>query len=333
MTGNSTHRRDVLKVIGGGMAVGMAGLSGCLGDDGEFPSESLTAVIPFDEGGGSDTIIRQMQEPLSEELGEDIRIENVPGAGAMRGIGQLLNEEPDGYTFGKFNPLTTSIQAMINPPDFEIQDLKGLATIGSTALTIITHADHEIEDLDDLHDRYEDGEFDNFGGLGAQYLPHAMTLKQEYGIDWGNYIQYTGAGPINQAVASGEVPAAVNADVSSVPVIDDGTAEVLAILTTSGSTVFPDVPDVTDQGYGEMDALGQITRSMWVPPGVPDDELRTLTDAVEVAVESDTVQDFSEESGIRMAYGPPEDADDVLDEIWEDIPNVVDLDELREAAE
>lgn len=328
-----TTRRNALKLIGGGAAAGTVGLAGCLGDGGEYPSESLTAVIPFDEGGGSDTIIRQMVGPLSDELGEDIQIDNIPGAGAMRGIGELLNSAPDGYTFGKFNPLTTGIESLINPPDFEYEDLKGLATIGGTALVVVTHADHEVEDMNDLMDRYEDGEFENIGGLGAQYLPHAMFFKEEFDIPWNNYIQYSGAGPINEAVASGEVPAAVNADLSAVPVIEDGSAEVTAILTTQGSSVFPDVSDIEEQGFGEMDAIGQITRSMWVPPETDEDNLEVLTEAVEVAVESDEVQEWADETGNRMEYGPPEEADEVLEGIFEDIPNVVDIEELREAAQ
>lgn len=326
-------RRDALTTLGAGAAAGLTGLGGCLGAEGEYPADPLTVIIPFDEGGGSDTIVRQMADPLSEELGQDLRIENVPGAGAMRGIGQLIGSEPDGYTFGKFNPLTTSIQALINPPDFEFRDLKGLATIGSNALVVITDTDLEIEGIDDLIDRYADGDLENFGGLGAQYLPHAMFFKERYDMQWDNYIQYSGAGPINQAIASGEVPAAVNADLSSVSVVEDGNAEVAAVLTTSGSTVFPDVPDVTESGYDEMDFLGQITRSMWVPPETPEDRLETLTEAVEATVESDTVQDWADETGNRMAYGPPENADQVLDQIWEEIPEVVDVEELREAAE
>lgn len=328
-----TTRRTFLKTSG--IAGATATVAGCLGgdEDAEFPSESLTAVIPFDEGGGSDTIIRQMAEPLSNELGEEIEIENVPGAGAMRGIGQLLNSETDGHTFGKFNPLTTSIQAMINPPDFEVQDLKGLATIGSTALTVIADADLEIDGMDDLVDRYNDGEINNLGGLDANYLPHAEFFRERYGMEYGNYIQYSGAGPINQAVASGEVPAAVNADVSSLPVTEDDDAEVVAVLTTNGSTVFPDAPDVTDGGFEHMDFIGQVTRSMWVPPETDPDAIETLTGAVEATVNSDAIQSFSEDSGIRMAYGPPEEADDILDSVWREIPDVIDLEDLREAAE
>ncbi|SFC69184.1 Tripartite-type tricarboxylate transporter, receptor component TctC [Halobiforma haloterrestris] len=327
------NRRKALTTIGAATATGMTGLAGCLGADGEYPSDPLTAIVPFDEGGGSDTIIRQMAGPLSEELEEDIRIENVPGAGAMRGIGQLITAEPDGYTFGKFNPLTTSIQALINPPDFEFQDLKGLATIGSNALVVITDTELEIEGLGDLVDRYDDGEIDNIGGLGAQYLPHAMFFKERYGMEWDNYIQYSGGGPINQAVASGEVPAAVNADLSSIGVVEEGNADVAAVLTTSGSAVFPDATNVTDQGFEEMDFLGQVTRSMWVPPETPEDRIEPLTEAVEATIESETIQNWADETNNRMAYGLPEEADQVLEQIWTEIPDVVDIEELREAAE
>ena len=325
-----TRRRTVLKAIG---VTGLAGLAGCLGDEGEFPDGDLTALIPFDEGGGSDTYIRQMADPLSNELGQDIRVDNVPGAGAMRGIGQLLTSDPDGYTFSKFNPLTTSIEAMINPPDFEMQELKGLATIGFNAIVVIADADEELADFDEAVDRYADGEFENIGGLGANYLPKAMFFQERYGMPWDNYIQYSGAGPINQAVASGEVPLAITSDEGATAAVDGGDADVLAVLTSNGSSVFPDAPTITDLGYDEMDFLGQVTRSMWVPPETDEDRLEVLTEAVEATIESEAVQEWSEETGNEMVYGPPEEADRVLEEVWAEIPDLVDIDDLREEAD
>lgn len=326
MKHTATRRRTVLKTLGAASAIGLAG---CLGDDGEYPDSTLTAIVPFDEGGGSDNYVRQMAPPLSDELGQDIQVENVPGAGAMRGIGELLTSDADGYTFGKFNPLTTSIEAMINPPDFEFQDLKGLATIGFNAIVLVANADEDVEDLDHLVDRYADGEYENIGGLGANYLPKAMFFQERYGMDWNSYIQYSGAGPINQAVASGEVPVAITSD-SGAASADD--VDVIAVLTSNGSSVFPDAPTVTDLGYEEMDFLGQVTRSMWVPPETPEDRIEVLTEAVEAAVESDRVQEWSEETGNEMIYGPPEEADDVLESVWSEIPELVDVEELREEA-
>ncbi|XVH33508.1 Bug family tripartite tricarboxylate transporter substrate binding protein (plasmid) [Haloferacaceae archaeon DSL9] len=329
---NQITRRTLLQTTGAGIAGASASVAGCLGE-GEYPDDSLTAIIPFDEGGGSDAIVRQMAGPLSDELGEDIRIENVPGAGSMRGIGQLLSSDPDGYTFGKFNPLTTSIQAMINPPDFEMQELKGLATIGFNAIVLVGNADEDIGDVETLVDRYAAGEYGNIGGLGVNYLPNVMFFKERFGMEWNSYIQYSGAGPINQAVSSGEVPAAVTSDAGAAAAVDSGTAEVLAVLTSNGSDVFPDAPTIPDLGYENMDFIGQVTRSMWVPPETPDDRLDTLTEAVEVAVEGETMQEWAEETGNAMAYGPPDEADEILDRVWTEIPEILDIDDLRAAVE
>jgi len=331
MTHNPT-RRDVLKTTGIA-AAGTVGLAGCLGEEGEYPSSDLTVIIPFDEGGGSDTIVRQMTSPLSEELDVNIRPENVPGAGAMRGIGQLLSEEPDGYTCGKFNPLTTSIQAMINPPDFEFEDLKGLATIGFNSIVLIADADEDIGDFDALIDAYEDGTYTNIGGLGVNYLPNVMFFKERFGMEWDNYIEYSGAGPINQAVASGEVPAAVTSDAGAAEAVSGGDAEVLAVLTSNGSDVFPDAPTIPELGYEDMDFIGQITRAMWVPPETPEENIDVLTGAIEAVVEGETMQEWSDDTGNPITYGPPEEADEVLDQVWTEIPDVVDIEELREAAE
>ncbi|MWV65097.1 ABC transporter substrate-binding protein [Halorubrum sp. JWXQ-INN 858] len=325
-------RRDTLKAAGIA-ATGTIGLAGCLGEEGEYPSDDLTVIIPFDEGGGSDTIVRQMADPLSEELGVNIRPENVPGAGSMRGIGQLLTEEPDGYTCAKFNPLTTSIQAMVNPPDFEMADLKGLATIGFNAIVLVADADEEVDGLDGLIDGYTDGEYDNLGGLGVNYLPNAMFFKERFGMEWSNYIEYSGAGPINQAVASGEVPAAVTSDAGAAQAVESGDVDVLAVLTSNGSEVFPDAPTVPDLGYENMDFIGQVTRAMWVPPETPDDRVETLAEGIEAVIEGDVMQSWSDDTGNPMTYGSPSEADDVLDRVWTEIPDVVDIDELREASE
>lgn len=314
---------------------GMVATAGCLGEltgDGEFPDDSIEIIVPFDEGGGSDVIVRQMADPLSNELDVGIEVNNVPGAGAMRGIGQLLNSDNDGYTIGKFNPLTTSIQAMIEPPDFEMTDLDGLATIGFNAIVVIGNADEGIEGMDDLVGRYENEDFETIGGLGVNYLVHATFFQELYGMPWDRYIQYSGAGPINEAIASGEIPAAITSDAGAASAVDSGDADVIAILTSQGSEVFPDAETVVDQGYEEIDFVGQVTRSMWAPNDTPEDRIEVLTDAIGNVIESEDLQSWSEESGNPLVYDGPENANETLANIWEEIPETVDIDNLREEA-
>jgi tripartite-type tricarboxylate transporter receptor subunit TctC len=326
-------RRTYLQLAGG--AAGMASVAGCLGEltgGDEFPDGSITCIVPFDEGGGSDVIVRQMADPLSENLDATIEVTNVPGAGAMRGIGQLLGEDADGYTIGKFNPLTTSIQAMIEQPDFEMTDLEGVATIGYNAIVVIGDSDEEIDGMDDLIGRYEDGEFETIGGLGVNYLVHATFFRELYGMPWDRYIQYSGAGPINEAIASGEVPAAITSDAGAASAVESDDADVIAVLTTQGSGVFPDEETVVDQGYEEIDFVGQVTRSMWAPDGTSDDRIDVLTEGIQETIESDEMQSWADESGNPLVYDGPDHANETLESIWEDIPDLVDVDDLRDEA-
>ena len=309
--------------------------AGCLdeltGGD-EFPSESVTTIVPFDEGGGSDVIMRQMADPLSDEFDVSMEIVNVPGAGAMRGIGQLLNEDNNGHTIGKFNPLTTSIQAMISPPDFDMTDLDGVATVGYNAIVLIANADEGIEDLEDLLGRYEAGEYETVGGLGVHYLVQAVYFRDEYEMEWDRYIEYSGAGPINEAITAGEVPAAFTSDTGALSPVDAGNADVIAVLTSDGTEVFPEAESVTDQGFEEIDFMGEVTRSIWAPDDTPDDRIDVLTDGFEQAVESETMQNWSEETGNPVEYGGPDIANDALESVWSEIPDLIDIDELREEA-
>ncbi len=325
-------RRTYLQLAGVG---GAASLAGCLGEltgGGDFPDGTITCIVPFDEGGGSDVIVRQMADPLSENLDTNIEVTNVPGAGAMRGIGQLTSEDADGYTIGKFNPLTTSIQAMIEPPDFEMTDLEGVATIGYNAVVVVADPEEEVEGMDDLIGRYEDEEFETIGGLGVHYLVHASFFRELYDMPWDRYIQYSGAGPINEAIASGEVPAAVTSDAGAASAVESGDADVVAVLTSQGSEVFPDAETVVDQGYEEIDFVGQVTRSVWAPHETPDDRIEVLSEGLQETIESDEMQAWADESGNPLEYNGPDHANETLEEIWSDVPELVDVDDLRDEA-
>ncbi len=332
----TADRRAFLQAAG---AVSAVGLAGCidsldsLAGDGEYPSQSLTNVVPYDEGGGSDVIVRQIMPIVSDELGEDIQIDNMPGASGLRGAGHVMNAEPDGYTFLKINVQLASITAMINPPDFEFSDLKGLCVVGGSPLAVIANPDLELEGLQDAIDRYENGELDNIGGLGAMFLVQAVILRDQYGLDWNSYIQYDGSGPVVQAVASGEVPLGIVSDAAAEGAIESGDVEGAVVLHSSGSIAMPETDTITDQGFDDMDFVGEATRCTWVPPETPEDRIETLSEAIRTGIEAEETQEWAEESGNRLEWEPADQADAYMEEVWEEVPERIDIDELREEAE
>lgn len=367
--GKGQGRRDFIKYVGATSTGAMLGLAGCTGngdggdggdgteggdgdsdnggsgdsnnggsDDSNYPEEPIELVIPFSQGGGTDTINRVLVPKLSEILDVNMLIENVPGAASMRGTSQALRADPDGYTMLAFNPPSTPISYLVNQPDFDLRDAQGVAAYALAPAVVTLNPDvadeHGIESYGDLIEKYQDGTLEAFAGqsIGSYFHVMALVMKQRHGLEFNSeqYVAYDGTGPAVEAVASGEVPAGIGIDTATLAFTEDDRLRVPAVLTSEGSAAYPDVPTVTDLGYENMDSVGQVTRCYWVPPGTPQEKIDVLTGAVEELVNDSEIQEWAEENGQQLMYRGPEYANDLLDEILEDIPEEVDLESIRE---
>lgn len=341
-TGYSSNRRQVLRNAGiaSALMTGLAGCSGSLGGGGgggdEYPSDDLRYIIPFSEGGGTDTFARQMIPIMGEELGTNIAIENIPGSASLRGTGELYHAEPDGYTFGGFNPPSTPVSAMVNPPDFDMQELKGVGAYARTPFVIVANPEYNIESFDDLLNRYESGELEVFSGKQKGGVDHVLALlmrdNEDYNLNWQRYVGYDGSGPAVQATVSGEVPAAISTDTAAQGAAEDGRVDTIVSLSSEGSGVFPDTPSVVDEGYPNIDYLGQLRRCMYVPPETSDDHIQTLTEALEATLENEELQQWAEDTGNVLEYGGPDVAESAVQDAYDNIPDQVDLEEVRQDA-
>lgn len=335
--GPSGTRRGFLKHTGAVSAAAVMGLAGCLGGGGgEYPSEDLRYIIPFSEGGGTDTYARQLIPEMSNELDAEIAIENVSGAASLRGTGELHTADNDGYTFGGFNPPSTPISYMVNPQDWDITELTGVGVYARTPFVIIANPEHGIEGFEDMLGRYADGELEIFSGKERGGVDHVISLlmqdNQEYDFQWGRYVGYDGSGPAVQATISNEVPVAISTDTAAAGAVEDGRVDTVTCLSSQGTSVFPDLDNVTDHGYPNIDFVGQLSRCMYAPPGTDEEHINTLADALEVGLETDTMQEWSEETGNVIEFGGPENADAALQDAMEQVPENIDLEQLREEA-
>lgn len=335
---SSATRRDYIKYAGAASAAAMTGLAGCSGGgDGEYPNDDITYIIPFSEGGGTDTYARQFISHMGDELDTNIAIENVPGAASLRGTGQLYNADADGYAIGGFNPPSTPVSAMVNPPEFEMTDLEGVGTYARTPFVVVANPEYEMEGFEDMVSRYANDELEIFAGKERGGVDHVLALLMQgndsYDIQWDRYVGYDGSGPAVQAVISDEVPASISTDTAAAGAAEDGRIDVLACLSSQGSEVFPDVPSTTELGYDNIDFLGQLVRGVFAPEGTSDDQIQVLTEALEAALQTDEVQNWSEETGNVVEYGGPESASNAVSDAFEQIPEQVDLEAVREAAD
>lgn len=340
-SGQNWRRREILKYTGAGSIAGLAGCIGGVGDDSEgsnYPSQPIKLIIPFSQGGGTDTINRKLVPVLSEKLDVNIQIENVPGAASMRGTAQALQAKPDGYTLLAFNPPSTPISYLVNEPDFDLQSAQGIASYALAPAVVTVNPDvadeHGIESYGDLIEKYEDGTLEAFAGqsIGSYFHVMALVARKRHGLKFNpdKYVAYDGTGPAVEAVASGEVPAGLGIDTATIAFTEDDRLRVPAILTSEGSGAYPDTPTVTELDYDNMDAVGQVTRCYWAPPDTPQSVIDTVSGAVEEMVNDDEIQQYAEEQGQQISYKGPDYADELLNDILEEIPNEVDLESIRE---
>lgn len=337
------NRRDFVKLAGTVSVAATMGLAGCTGTDegaagGEYPTagETMEYIVPFSEGGGTDTYARQIMGKTTELLDLNLQVNNVPGGASLRGAEQIVNAEPTGYEMGGFNPPSTPLSYLVFQPDFDLTEVKGVCTYATTPYVIIANSDLGVSGFDDLVSRYQSGEFTAIGGCQSQGgLNHvgALVMRSQMGLEYENYVGYDGCAPAGQAVASGEIPATIGSDLAIEGVVESGRAEVVAVLLSGGSTVFPDAETLPDQGYDAIDYIGGLNRGMFMPPGVPDESIATLSAAIEEAIASDELQQWSEETGNGLTYGPPEAADALVQDSIGQIPEQVDIDRIRELSQ
>lgn len=313
-------------------AASMTAIAGCAGSStgGEYPSKDMTFIVPFSQGGGTDTYSRKVVPAISEELDSGIAIENVPGAASLKGTGKLVKSKSTGYTFGGFNPPSTPISYLVHEPSWDITKLVPVATFARTPYAVFARPEFEIKGMKDLIGRYQNGELEKFAGLDRGGIVHvaANVMKSEYDLNYNQYVGYDGGGPAVKAAIAGEVPVVATTDTAAMSAVDSGDLEPVVILSSEGSNVFPDTPSPSDDGLSSIDYIGQLTRCMFLPPGTDTEKRDTLKSAVKAALQRDAVQQWSENTGNIVKFGNHEQAKEALVSSIETIPKKVDLAEI-----
>jgi len=363
---SSNTRRRFLQAVGATSAVSLAGCSGNGGDGGDggsdgsdggsdgsdgsdggsdggdsggwSPSGTVRYIVPYDEGGGTDTYARGIQEGFQDELGESLQIDNIPGAGGLNGLGELHRTEPDGQTIaGNAGPLEVAPQ-LLNEPSFDIRDLTGLGVVGQSTWTLVVNEEYEgeVESFDDVLEKYESGEWEDIGVQSSGSSQDIIVLLYKYqyedevGWNWQNRVQYTGTGPVAQAVASGEVPCGIGTDAGTQSVVNTGRIYPVTTFYGPGTQVYPDIDSVTDLGYPQIDFVGGVWRGMYAPPEMDQEIVDFYADTLEATVNNEATQAWSDETGNPVVFEGPEVAEQNFEDAFAQYEELEILDLVNE---
>jgi tripartite-type tricarboxylate transporter receptor subunit TctC len=247
---------------------------------------SIRWVVGFPPGGFSDAVARLLAQPVGAAIGQNIVIENRPGAGATVGADHVAKSPPDGYTFTvtHVSPHGTAAGVFPQLPYDVINDFTHLAMICETPTAIMVRRDSPLRNMQDFLDairgpglRYGTSGIGSIGHLQGELLTRvARATRYEH-------VPYRGTAPAVQDLLGGVIETVFDPLATQLPqVTGNGPMRVLVVSNNTRVPGLPDVPTLTETG------LGEVTATAWMglsgPKNLPAPIAARMTEALVAAL-------------------------------------------------
>lgn len=253
----------------------------------EYPSRPLRMIIPFAPGGASDFIGRILQPKLSEVLGQQVVVDNRPGASGNIGVQVTADAAPDGYTFLLGNVSSMGINPSMFPnfPVRALRDFTGLTLVVDVPGALGVHGGLPVGNLKEFiaYAKSQSGKL-AYGSAGygsAQRMAFEFFMHKS-GIKLLHVPYKGGAGASTIAVLSGEVAATMVTTASLVPHANSGKIKILAVVSKQRVPALPNIPTMVESGFPELD-LGSW-QGIFLPKGTPQPVVNKLFNVVKKVV-------------------------------------------------
>ncbi len=269
------------------IAVGVTALSAPAAVAQAYPTKPITAIVPFNPGGTTDTLMRLIAPGLSEELGQPVVIENRAGANSIIGTNAAARSAPDGHTLLMGTSAMTlnhvfSENGMGQKLSYDSRkDLEGVAMLGITPYLLTVHAEsdiHSVQDLVNLANSSPDGVA--YGSAGTGGSPHlaGLLLQQATGADM-LHVPFKGSGPAMLAVLGKQTHFTYATFTAAKSQVDGGLLRIIAVAAPQRVPALPDVPTLAEQGIENADVDSWF--GLLAPAGTPEAIRERIAEAVD----------------------------------------------------
>ena len=260
------------------------------GDAGNYPDQEITIVVPFAEGGPTDTVTRLIADPMAEELGAEIVVENVEGAGGTVAAEQVANEEPDGYQVLMHHiGMSTAPTLYPDLPYAPLEDFEMIGLVTEVPMTIIGSPNFEPNTLEELITYVEENvDTVNYAhaGTGAASQLCGLLFEQAIGVDF-NEVPYDGTGPAMDDLLGDQVDFMCDQTTNTAERILAGEVKAYAVTTPERIEALPDVPTTAEEGVEDVEVT--VWHGLYVPAGTPQEIVDALNSALVAALGNEEV--------------------------------------------
>jgi tripartite-type tricarboxylate transporter receptor subunit TctC len=266
------------------LLVGLLPAGGAWAQASGYPSKPIKLIVGFPPGGGSDALARLIAAALTEKFGQQVVVDNKPGANTIVGTQYVQSQPADGYTL-----LFVSASFAINPSLYKLtydieKDFTPVAIVAIVPLLLITNNGVPAKTVRDLvaMAKAQPGKltFASFGAGSAGHLAGEMLLSMT-GTDM-IHVPYKGSAPAITDVMGGRVTMMLPGIGSAINLAKDGKVKALGVSTAKRVSGAPDVPTMAESGVPGYDVA--TWESVQAPAGTPPEVVAKLNAAIREAV-------------------------------------------------
>jgi tripartite-type tricarboxylate transporter receptor subunit TctC len=272
-----------------------------------YPTRPIRMLVGFAPGGGTDVMVRLIQPSLSQGLGQQIIVENRPGAGTNIATEAVVNAAPDGYTLLAASLANAGNATLYDNLKFNfLRDTVPVAGIALDPFVLQVTPSLPVKTIPELiaYAKANPGKVNyGSGGIGSGNQLTAEMFKSMTGIDLV-HVPYRGAGPAMVDLMGGQVQVMFNTMGASLQHVRAGKLRALAVATKTRQAALPDVPTVAE-------FVPDFEASFWTgvaaPKGTPGEIVERLNKEVNAALADANVKARLAEWGATALTGSPAD--------------------------
>ena len=273
-----------------------------------YPSRPIRLVVASSPGGASDILARMLAQKLSEDVHQQVVVDNRGGASGVIGTDIVAKSAPDGYTLLIIQPSLTINPSMIRKLPYDAtRDFAPISQVVDAAQLLTLNPAVPAKSVKELIAlaKGKPGHL-TFGSPGVGTSPHitAEFFKLKAGVDM-QQIVFKGSGPAFISLISGEISAAFSTALSALPHVKSGRIRALGVTTSKRIQILPDTPTIAESG------LPGFNTSQWfgflAPAGTPRAIVDRLHQALVRGANSPDVKSKLAAQGVEVVAGTPEE--------------------------
>jgi tripartite-type tricarboxylate transporter receptor subunit TctC len=273
-----------------------------------YPSKPIRFVVSFPPGGSADLVARSIAPRMAERFGQQVLVENRPGAGGNIGVEAVAKAAPDGYTIGLAAAGALSVNSSLysSMPFNPEKDLAPITALAMIPFFLVAHPSQapSLKALIETAKARPGSLSYGHGGNGSAMHLSGELLKMMAGIDL-QAVPYKGSGPVAADVLGGQVPLGVVDVPSAIANLRAGKLKALAVTTKQRIAAAPEVPTFAEAGVPGYEAIGWF--GAVAPAGTPAEVIKKLHAEIALALNAPEIRERMLAAGAEPFTNAPQE--------------------------